>query len=131
MLDLTRFNSLFVCFSYFIKNVWEDYDDSCSYCRQWRNSISNCRWQLLDWLKTQVRLQFKFFSVKNQVYNFYVNWIGPLDKAFPYITFSRADMCLNCSLSVKSMKFGMMIVFKALKKVGYGAIAEKSVKCKK
>ena len=29
---------------------------------------------------------------------------------------SRADMCLNCSLSVKSMKFGMMIVFKALKK---------------
>ena len=40
-------------------------------------------------------------------------------------------MCLNCSLSVKSMKFGMMIVFKALKKIGYGAIAEKSVKCEK
>ena len=47
------------------------------------------------------------------------------------ITYSRADMCLNCSLSVKSMKFGMMIVFKALKKIGYGAIAKKSVKCEK
>ena len=45
--------------------------------------------------------------------------------------YSRADMCLNCSLSVKSMKFGMMIVFKALKKIGYGAIAKKSVKCEK
>ena len=46
---------------------------------------------------------------------------------------SRADMCLNCSLSVKSMKFhfGMMIVFKALKKIGHGAIAKKSVKCEK
>ena len=40
-------------------------------------------------------------------------------------------MRLNCSLSVKGMKLGMMIVFKALKKIGYGAIAEKSVKCKK
>ena len=40
-------------------------------------------------------------------------------------------MCFNCSLSVKSMKFGMMIVFKALKKIGYGAIAKKSVKCEK
>ena len=40
-------------------------------------------------------------------------------------------MCFNCSLSVKSMKFGMMIVFKALKKIGYGAIAKKAVKCKK
>ena len=45
--------------------------------------------------------------------------------------FSRADMCLNCSLSVKSMKLGMMIVFKALKNIGYGAIAKKSVKCEK
>ena len=44
---------------------------------------------------------------------------------------SRADMCFNCSLSVKSMKFGKMIVFKALKKIGYGAIAKKSVKCEK
>ena len=44
---------------------------------------------------------------------------------------NRADMCFNCSLSVKSMKFGMMIVFKALKKIGYGAIAKKSVKCEK
>ena len=44
---------------------------------------------------------------------------------------SRADMCLNCSLSVKSMKLGMMIVFKALKNIGYGAIAKKSVKCEK
>ena len=26
------------------------------------------------------------------------------------------------------MKFGMMIVFKALKKIGYGAIAKKSIK---
>ena len=47
------------------------------------------------------------------------------------LLYSRADMCLNCSLSVKSMKFGMMIVFKVLKKIGYGAIAEKSVKCEK
>ena len=46
-----------------------------------------------------------------------------------HLTNSRADM--NCSLSVKSMKFGVMIVFKALKKIGYGAIAEKSVKCEK
>ena len=32
------------------------------------------------------------------------------------IKYSRADMCFSCSLSVKSIKFGMMIVFKALKK---------------
>ena len=50
---------------------------------------------------------------------------------FLFVSNSRADMCLNCSLSVKSMKFGMMIVFKALKKIGYGAIAKKSVKCEK
>ena len=47
------------------------------------------------------------------------------------VAISRTDMCVNCSLSVKSMKFGMMIVFKALKKIGYGAIAKKSVKCEK
>ena len=47
------------------------------------------------------------------------------------IKYSRADMCFSCSLSVKSMKFGMMIVFKALKKIGYGAIAKKSIKCEK
>ena len=47
------------------------------------------------------------------------------------IGFSRADMCFNCSLSFKSMKFGMMIVFKALKKIRYGAIAKKAVKCEK
>ena len=29
------------------------------------------------------------------------------------------------------MKFGMMIAFKALKKIGYGAIAKKLVKCEK
>ena len=40
-------------------------------------------------------------------------------------------MCLNRSLSVKSMKFGMMIVLKAQKIEGYGAIAKKSVKCEK
>ena len=44
---------------------------------------------------------------------------------------SRADMCFNCSISVKSMKFGMIIVFKAPKKIGYGAIAKKSVKGEK
>ena len=27
LLDLTSFNLLFVCFSYFIQNVLEDYDD--------------------------------------------------------------------------------------------------------
>ena len=37
-------------------------------------------------------------------------------------------MCLNCSLSVKSTKIGMMTVFKALKKIGYGAIAKTTVK---
>ena len=42
--------------------------------------------------------------------------------------FSSADMCLNCSLSVKSTKIGMMTVFKALKKIGYGAIAKITVK---
>ena len=47
------------------------------------------------------------------------------------IKYSRADMCFSCSLSVKSIKFGMMIVFKALKKKEYGAIAKKSVKCEK
>ena len=41
---------------------------------------------------------------------------------------SSADMCLNCSLSVKSTKIGMMTVFKALKKIGYGAIAKTTVK---
>ena len=44
--------------------------------------------------------------------------------------YSRADMCLNCSPSVKSMKFGIMIVYKALKKIVYGAIAKKSVKAR-
>ena len=44
---------------------------------------------------------------------------------------SGADMCFNCSLSVKRVKFGMMIVFKALKKIGYVAIAKKSFKCEK
>jgi len=33
-------------------------------------------------------------------------------------------MCLNCSLTVKSMKIGMMTVFKVLKKIGHGAIAK-------
>ena len=33
-------------------------------------------------------------------------------------------MCLNCSLIVKSMKIGMMTVFKVLKKIGHGAIAK-------
>ena len=42
--------------------------------------------------------------------------------------YSSADMCLNCSLSVKSTKIGMMTVFKALKKIGYGAIAKTTVK---
>ena len=37
-------------------------------------------------------------------------------------------MCLNCSLSVKSTKIGMMTVFKVLKKIGYGAIAKTTVK---
>ena len=47
-------------------------------------------------------------------------------KAAMFVFFvTRDHMCLNCSLSVKSMKFGMMIVFKALKKIGYGAIAKK------
>ena len=32
---------------------------------------------------------------------------------------------------LKARKFGMMIVFKALKEVGYGAIAKTSVKCEK
>ena len=41
---------------------------------------------------------------------------------------SSADMCLNRSLSVKSTKIGMMTVFKALKKTGYGAIAKTPVK---
>ena len=47
---------------------------------------------------------------------------------FRQITHSSADMCLNCSLSVKSTKIGMMTVFKALKKIGYGAIAKTTVK---
>ena len=42
--------------------------------------------------------------------------------------YSSADMCLNCSLSVKSTKIGMMTVFKRLKKIGYGAIAKTTVK---
>ena len=59
-------------------------------------------------------------------------WIyGRLFYLFGFYFISRADTCLNCSLSVKSVKFGMMIVFKALKKIGYGAIAKKSVNCEK
>ena len=59
-------------------------------------------------------------------------WIyGRLFYLFGFYFIIRADMCLNCSLSVESMKFGMMIVFKALKKIGYGAIAKKSIKCEK
>ena len=37
-------------------------------------------------------------------------------------------MCLNCSLSVKSTKIGVITVFKALKKIGYGATAKTTVK---
>ena len=40
-------------------------------------------------------------------------------------------MCFNCSLSVKSTKFGIMIVFKVLKKIGSGDNAKKFVKCEK
>ena len=59
-------------------------------------------------------------------------WIyGRLFYLFGFYFISREDMCLNCSLSVESMKFGMMVVFKALKKIGYGAIAKKSIKCEK
>ena len=49
-------------------------------------------------------------------------------KKLTMVPTSSADMCLNCSLSVKSTKIGMMTVFKALKKIGYGAIAKTTVK---
>ena len=39
-------------------------------------------------------------------------------------------MCLNCSLSVEGMKFSMMIVFKALKKIGYGATPKSPLSAK-
>ena len=40
---------------------------------------------------------------------------------------SGADMCLNCSFSVKSMKFGTETVFKMTKKIGYGGKPEIAV----
>ena len=42
-------------------------------------------------------------------------------------TDSGADMCLNCSFSVKSMKFGTETVFKMTKKIGYGGKPETAV----
>ena len=129
MLDLTSLNSLFVCFSYFIQNVLEDYDDSCCYCRQWRNSIRNFRWQLLDWLKTQVTLQFKFFLSK-MVYNFYVNWIGPLDKASPYINLlkngakKKIFLFVNFLDAMLLMCPTMQLIFtiKSMKTLGVGEL---------
>ena len=50
-------------FFIFIQNVLEDYDDIIvvTVGSQGRNSIRNGHnWQLLDWLKTQVRHQFAF-----------------------------------------------------------------------
>ena len=40
---------------------------------------------------------------------------------------SGADMCLNCSFSVKSTKFGTETVFKMTKKIGYGGKPEIAV----
>ena len=40
---------------------------------------------------------------------------------------SGADMCLNCSFSVKSTKFGTETVFKMTKKIGYGDKPETAV----
>ena len=37
------------------------------------------------------------------------------------------DMCLNCSFSVKSTKFGTETVFKMTKKIGYGGKPETAV----
>ena len=36
-------------------------------------------------------------------------------------------MCLNCSFSVKSMKFGTETVFKMTKKIGFGGKPEIAV----
>ena len=117
-------------FFIFIQNVLEHYDDSCSYCRQWRNSIRNCHWQLLDWLKTQVRLQFKFFLSK-MVYNFYVNWIGPLDKASPYITLlkkmeakKKFSLFFNFVDAMQLMCLTMQLIFaiKSMKTLGLGEL---------
>ena len=33
--------------------------------------------------------------------------------------YSGADMCGNCSLAAKSMKFGMLLAFKVLRSLGY------------
>ena len=60
--------------------------------------------------------------------NFYVRTCVKFAFANKIRAISSADMCLNCSLSVKSTKIGMMTVFKALKKIGYGAIAKTTVK---
>ena len=40
---------------------------------------------------------------------------------------SGADMCLNCSFSVKSTKFGTETAFKMTKKIGYGGKPETAV----
>ena len=40
---------------------------------------------------------------------------------------SGADMCLNCSFSVKSTKFGTETVFKMTKKIGYGGKSDIAV----
>ena len=130
MLDLTSFNLLFVCFSYFIQNVFEDYDDSCSYCRQWRNSIRNCHWQLFDWLKTQVRLQFKFFSIK-MVYNFYVLLDWTLGQGLPVYNFVKKwklrkifSLFFNFVDAMQLMCLTMQLIFtiKSMKMLGLGEL---------
>ena len=83
--------------------------------------------------RTQIYL---FISASELIYAFSF-YIVNLELSFKVLTkkfnlvLKCKRVCFNCSLSVKSMKFGMMIVFKALKKIGYGAIAKKSIKCEK
>ena len=48
------------------------------------------------------------------------NKFHPTIKFKAEISDSRADMCLNCSLSVKSTKIGTNMVFNELMKVRYG-----------
>ena len=57
----------------------------------------------------------------------YLRNFATLTKIYWKTRFDRADMCLNCSFSVKSMKFGTETVSKMTKKMGYAGKPEIAV----
>ena len=85
MLDLTSFNLLFVCFSYFIQNVLEDYDDIVVTVGSGGTASGIAAGNYLTGSKLKQGSSLNFFLSKWYIIFMYY-WIGPWDKASPYIT---------------------------------------------